>query len=121
MWFANVYMAIISTVQKVVSYAKQLEARIKELLESGAASASTIAELRANLATALANDVADAEAIAAAKADAEAALALAAEAQATAAAANLKVSELEALLAEDAAEDAEVKMLVDALVPVEEG
>lgn len=71
------------------------------------------AQLKEQLAEALANDVADADAIAAAQAEAEAARAVADEAKA-------KSEELQTLVDEDTAEDAQILALLDAtLLPSE--
>lgn len=71
------------------------------------------AQLKEQLAQALANDVADAEAIAAAQAEAEAARAVADEAKA-------KSEELQTLVDADTAEDAQILALLDATLPPSE-
>jgi hypothetical protein len=71
------------------------------------------AQLKEQLAQALANDVADASAIAAAQAEAEAARVVADEAKA-------KSEELQTLVDEDTAEDAQILALLDATLPPSE-
>lgn len=82
-------MSIVSSVQRLVTYTQSV------VVEN--------ADLKNQLAAALANDKADAETIAAARLAAEAA--------------NAKINELQVLADTDVAEDAEVQALIDSILP----
>jgi septal ring factor EnvC (AmiA/AmiB activator) len=75
------------------------------------------AQLKEQLAEALANDVADAEAIAAAQAEAEAARAVAETAKAVADKAKAKSEELQTLVDEDKVEEAQILEFLDTILP----
>lgn len=84
-------MSAIDSVRKLALFAQSVQA--------------DLAETKQQLADALANDAADAEAIAAAQADADAAKA--------------KADELQVLADADATEDSEIESLVDSVLPAE--
>jgi len=90
--------ALVNRVNAVIQFLQSGEAALK----------SELAETKASLAAALANDAADAETIAVAQAAATVA-------QEAADAANAKVTELQSVVAEDAEEDAAIHAILDAV------
>lgn len=84
-------MSILSNLQRLIAYTQAL--------------ATENADLRGQLATALANDAADAQTIA--------------DAQLAAEAANIRIAELQILADTDITEDAELQALLDSVLPAE--
>jgi predicted nucleic acid-binding Zn-ribbon protein len=108
-------MSLVAATQRLIKYSQDLAAQNATLNQTIAYNQAEIADLKQQLANAMANDASDADAIKAAQADADVAKAVATQAQTNADAASAKVVELQAQIQADAEKVSELETKVSEL------